>query len=476
MDLKKVANITPSERQYNWQKTEFYGFAHFGVNTYTNMEWGLGNEDPKIFNPVKFDANQWVEAVKAAGMRGLILTAKHHDGFCLWQSRYTEHCIKNSPYKGGRGDIVKEVSEACKKGGIKFGVYLSPWDRHEKTYGDSDKYNKYYKNQLVELLTNYGEMFSIWFDGACGEGPNGKRQEYDWKGYIDICRHYQPHAVTFNIGDIRWCGNEAGDCRDAEWSVLPLAAASYKFIFDEAQKEEDTDGSFRKLGIKIDHKDLGSRRVIADDKNFIWYPCETDTSIRPGWFYHPEEDDKVRSLDTLLNIYYRSVGGNSTLLLNIPPNTDGLFHENDVKRLQEIGQELGKAFKYNFSNDIKSIKASSEASGHEIMQAIVCKDIHGNDDKNCYFTPESYKDGDTVSIDIEFDDEKEISKVVLMENIRVGQRIERFEIICNGEKIYSGETVGYKKIALFDKIKTDKLTINILESRTEPTLNFIGIY
>lgn len=200
----KAANTVPSERQYNWQQMEFYAFTHFGVNTFTNREWGKGDESPSLFNPTDFDANQWVEAVKSAGMTGLILTAKHHDGFCLWPSAYTEHSVKNSPWKNGKGDVVKEVAEACKKGGIKFGIYLSPWDRHEPTYGSGEEYNTFYKNQLRELMTNYGELFCLWFDGACGEGKNGKKQEYDWEGYYSLIRELQPGAVINICGpDVR---------------------------------------------------------------------------------------------------------------------------------------------------------------------------------------------------------------------------------------------------------------------------------
>ena len=472
--IKIAANTTPSEAQYNWQQTEFYAFAHFGVNTYTNKEWGNGKEDPAIFNPTKFDANQWVDAVKSAGMRGLILTAKHHDGFCLWQTEYTDFSMKSSPYKNGKGDIVAEVAEACRKGGLKFGVYLSPWDQHEKTYGQGKAYDDFYVNQLTELSTKYGELFSLWFDGACGEGENGKKQEYDWDRYLEVCKRLQPNAVTFNVGDIRWCGNEAGYCRDAEWSVLPRSAADLEFIFSQAQKAEDLDGSFRKSGVKINSQDLGSRKIIEGETDFIWYPCETDTSIRLGWFYHPSEDDKVRSLDELMNIYYNSVGGNSSLLLNIPPTTEGLFHENDVRRLKEIGDEIKKAFAHNFISSMKFISVNSTPKqGCDIANVLKAGD-------DAYYMPEKYNDGDIITIELTFDRECDVSKVVLAENIRVGQRIERFEIFAsvNGSdvKVYEGQTVGYKKIARFESVKTSKLTINILESRTEPTLSFIGVY
>ena len=291
---------------------EFTCFAHFGMNTFTDREWGQGTEDPKRFNPTAFDADQWVAACKRGGMKLLIATCKHHDGFCLWPSKYTEHCVKNSPWRNGRGDVVKEVSAACRRGGIRFGIYLSPWDRHEKTYG-SDAYNEYYKNQLRELLSNYGDIAEVWWDGACGEGPNGKRQVYDWAAYIKIVRELQPNALMAICGpDIRWVGNENGLARETEWSVQPPIPDSHATANSASEKTWPIDTVFR------------------------WYPAECDVSIRPGWFYHASQDRQVKSLRELLEIYYCSVGRNSVLLLNVPPDRRGRFHENDVARLGEL--------------------------------------------------------------------------------------------------------------------------------------------
>ena len=331
-DLEYI-KIAPSERQMSLQKMEFYAFVHFTVNTFTDKEWGDGTESPEIFNPEKLNCNQWVEAVKSAGMTGLILTAKHHDGFCLWPSAYTEHSVKNSPYKNGHGDIVKECAEACKKGGIKFGIYLSPWDRNCPVYGQGKAYDDYYCNQLTELLTNYGDLFCVWFDGACGEGPNGKKQEYDWERYYSVIRELQPDAcISISGPDIRWCGNEAGDTRKSEWSVITRRLTDGSVI-------EDTAG------------DLGSRELLVRAKEIRWQPAETDTSIRPGWFYHKNEDTKVRPLKTLSDIYFRSVGGNSTLLLNIPPDTNGLLGKEDVRRLKQLGDTIRNAFETCLSAD-----------------------------------------------------------------------------------------------------------------------------
>lgn len=277
--IEYAANIKPSERQLAVQEMEFYAFFHFTINTFTDMEWGTGKEDPAWFNPEQLDADQWVEACISAGMRGLILTCKHHDGFCLWPSRYTEHTVRNSPWRSGLGDVVKEVADACRRGGIKFGIYLSPWDRHEPSYGDSARYNQFFLNQLRELLTGYGDLFCVWFDGACGEGPNGKRQEYDWEAYYSLIRELQPNAAISVCGpDIRWCGNEAGHCRESEWSVVPSSLRQNEAIQEKSQQADDREFARR---YESDEEDLGSRDVIQGEQELVWYPAEVNTSIRP---------------------------------------------------------------------------------------------------------------------------------------------------------------------------------------------------
>ena len=276
-------------------------------------------------------------------MRGIILTCKHHDGFCLWQTKLTEHSVASSPWKGGKGDVVREVSEACRKYGLKFGVYLSPWDRNCPLYGQGKAYDDFFVGQLTELLTGYGDVFSVWFDGACGEGPNGKKQYYDWERYYAVIRKLQPGACISVCGpDIRWCGNEAGHTRAAEWSVVPERTRNSEIIAEKSQQSNSEE--FRQRRIDARDSDLGSREVLRNEKDLIWYPAEVNTSIRPGWFWHESENDKVRSLDELVNIYNNSVGGNATFLLNIPPTPEGLLHENDVKRLTELGAYLQKAF------------------------------------------------------------------------------------------------------------------------------------
>ena len=294
---RRLIQIVPSERQLKLQQMEFYAFVHFTVNTFTDREWG----DCR-FNPARLDAQQWVEAIKAAGMKGLILTCKHHDGFCLWPSRYTGHTVAASPFRDGRGDVVGEVADACRKGGIAFGVYLSPWDRNQPLYGTGKPYDDYFIAQLTELLTQYGDVCSVWFDGACGEGPNGKKQHYDWERYYETIRTLQPGACIHICGpDVRWCGNEAGDTRPSEWSVVPRRAASTEKTASLSQQADDA--AFRQRPISAGDHDLGSRALLADEPDLIWYPAEVDTSIRPGWFWHESENDQVRPLEQLIDIY-----------------------------------------------------------------------------------------------------------------------------------------------------------------------------
>ena len=308
---------------------ELTAFLHFGINTFTDREWGDGTEDPKLFNPTNLDADQWVRTLKEAGFQMVILTAKHHDGFCLWPSRYTTHSVASSNWKDGKGDVVREVRDACTKYGMKFGVYLSPWDRNAPCYGDSPKYNQYFIDQLTELLTNYGEVHEVWFDGANGEGPNGKKQEYDWDRFYETIQRLQPKAVMAIMGDdVRWVGNEKG------WSATVLTPGIYG-------RSEANNGQ---LGISNMSADLGSRAMLEKASELFWYPSEVDVSIRPGWFYHTYEDSKVKSVKQLMDIYCQSVGYNSVLLLNIPPDREGRINAADAQRLKEFAEEYCNCF------------------------------------------------------------------------------------------------------------------------------------
>lgn len=468
---ERLVRVRPDKRQVEFQKVEFYAFIHFTINTYTGKEWGDGTESPEIFMPDHLDAAQWVTAIKDAGMRGLILTCKHHDGFCLWPSRYTRHSVAASPYKGGKGDIVREVADACQAAGIKFGVYLSPWDRNSELYGRGKEYDDYFVNQLTELLTNYGPVFDVWFDGACGEGAGGMRQCYNWERYYKVIRKLQPDACINVCGpDIRWCGNEAGDTRDAEWSVVPARLRDTEMIADKSQQTDDTDFSFRRRTISSSDADLGSREFLKDEPDLIWYPVEVNTSIRPGWFYHQEEDDKVRSLEELSQIYFHSVGGNGTFLLNIPPNKEGLLAKEDVERLKELGEFLRKAFKRNLVEEAV-LAVDSYKEGFEIEN--VREPGYGK-----YF---STREGITsCTIGIEFEEETEIHYLILQENIEMSQRIEGFSVWTetdgNLREVYRGKVVGYKHIAQLKGIRTKFLQIKIHDARVCPTVAFLGVF
>lgn len=331
-----LSSVRPTDRQLRWQQLEFYGFIHFGVNTMTDREWGDGTEDPAIFDPVDLDADEWVRLCKEAGMRALILTCKHHDGFALWPTRYSEHSVASSPWRGGRGDVVREVSDACRRHGLRFGVYLSPWDRHEPTYGSGTAYDDFYVAQLTELLTGYGEIACVWLDGACGEGPSGRRQVYDWERYYRVVRALQPEAVISVCGpDVRWCGNEAGETREDEWSVVPFELRDAERTASLSQQQDD--GRFSRRGVTAD-ADLGSREALEGYRGeLVWYPSEVNTSTRPGWFHHDAEDAQVRPAEELFDIYRRSVGGNATFLLNVPPRRDGRISEADARSLRGLG-------------------------------------------------------------------------------------------------------------------------------------------
>ena len=461
---ERLARIVPEPRQKRLQEMEFYAFIHFSVNTFTDREWGDGKESPAVFTPSALDADQWVSAVRAAGMRGLILTCKHHDGFCLWPSRYTDHTVAASPY--GK-DVVRQVSAACRRGGIRFGVYLSPWDRHDHRYGTGKPYDDYFVNQLTELLTGYGEICSVWLDGACGEGKNGKKQHYDWDRYYDTVRRLQPGACIHVCGpDIRWCGNEAGDTREAEWSVVPRRTADTEKIASLSQQADDT--AFRGRIIRAQDRDLGSREILRDEDDLIWYPAEVNTSIRPGWFWHESEDDRVKPLAKLIEIYEKSVGGNATLLLNIPPTKAGLIHENDARRLREFGRYLADAYGKNLAPGA-AVSASPARAGCEAACILTADER--------YYMPAQ---GCPGSIILRWPRAVSFRRVVLQEQIALGQRVEKYalDIWEKGawREIISGSVIGYKRIAALGQVTAPALRIRIPDARTAPAIRFVGVY
>ena len=466
--VRYAASIVPSERQLKWQETEFYAFMHYGINTYTNQEWGNGNEDPELFNPTELDCRQWAKLCKLSGMKGLILTAKHHDGFCLWPSKYTDHSVKSSKWKDGKGDVVAECAAACKEFGIKFGIYVSPWDRHEATYGSGEAYNQFFRNQLTEVLTNYGELFCVWFDGACGEGPNGKKQEYDWESYYELIRKLQPNA-TINITgpDVRWCGNEAGVCRKSEWSVVPYWHSTHAVI--EAKSQQDVSKPPKK--INPTDLDLGSRKQIKNCNKLIWYPAEVDVSIRKGWFYHKDEDYTVKPLSKLMDIYYNSVGANASFLLNIPPMPNGKINERDVETLLSMGAQLEIDFRENLADD-SIMQDNRHLDENHTGQHIL------NSDPESYWHSGDNPEGAELILDL--GDDYDIDKIVLSEHIRTGQQIEEFALYAmkNNKwvKLADETIIGYKRICRFKEIRAQYFKLKIKKARCFATISRFECY
>lgn len=426
----------PSPQQLAWQEAELSMFLHFGVNTFTGREWGDGTENPRIFNPTQLSARQWVQTAKEAGFKYVILTAKHHDGFCLWQSKYTEHSVKNSPWKDGKGDVVQEFTEACREAKMKVGLYLSPWDRHEPTYGDSPAYNQHFVNQLTELLTEYGEVAEVWFDGANGEGPNGKRQEYDWQAFYATIRKHQPKALVAISGpDVRWVGNEDGFARETEWSV------------------QDPDPT-----------------IHPGQKDKIWWPAECDVSIRPGWFWREREDSQVKSLNHLMDIYYRSVGRNSVLLLNVPPNDKGLIADSDVARLKEFHKTVQESFAHDFAQG-KTATSSPSLRGHGAGNAV---DARPN---TCWIPAE---EGGEPFLEVDLRVPSSINAVMTQENTAEGQAVAAYRIDALTEggwkPVVNGTTIGRKKIDRFDAVSASKLRLAILKSVAPPQIRRMGAF
>ena len=467
MDIKEILapyGAVPTEIQYEWLNRKT-AFIHLTVNTFTDREWGDGTESPDIFNPTRFDPAQWVAAFRDAGMKGLILTCKHHDGFCLWPSRFTDHTVAASPF---HRDAVRAVSEACRAAGLAFGVYLSPWDRHSPLYGQGKPYDDFYTAQLEELLTSYGPVFSVWMDGAGGEGPSGRKQHYDWNRYIETVRRLQPDACISICGpDIRWCGNEAGFTRDAEWSVVPRRTMDTEKIASLSQQNDDA--AFRLRRISASDRDLGSRQVLKDEQALIWYPAEVNTSIRPGWFWHENENGKVKPLEKLIDIYERSVGGNATFLLNVPPTREGLLHGKDVARLHEFGEYLRAAYGENLVCTA-TLTASKAAAGHGI------DDVRKDDER--YYIP-AQEDG-TAEITLIFPQPRCLDRLVMKEQLRLSQRVEAFEVDALLDGIWRCVTqatvIGHKRIIRLNGIFTQGLRIRITDARVAPTLKFIGVY
>ncbi len=444
-NLNRLLSVRPHPRQIRYQEREFIGFIHFTVNTFTNREWGDGKEDPALFNPDRLDCRQWARTAREAGMKGLILTARHHDGFCLWPSATTDHTVRRSPFRGGAGDVVRELSEACQAEGLEMGIYLSPWDRHSPVYGQGRAYDDVFVEQLRELLTDYGDMFCVWLDGACGEGPDGRKQVYDWERYYAAIRALQPMACICVCGpDIRWCGNERGDTRESEWSVVDARLRDAEKVAGASQTSDDA--AFRERPLSSSEMDLGSREKIRDARELCWYPCEVNTSIRPGWFYHPEEDGKVRSADWLTDLYLRTVGGNATLLLNLPPDTHGLLPEPDVRVMKEMGRRI----RHMFRRDL-------------LLQ------------EGCF---PSWEEGGRVW-QVRLPQRAPLGLLSLREDIREGQRVERFRVrlYLEGRLVREteGTTVGSRRLVSLGET-ADRVEVRFEECRGDVRMRDMSVY
>ncbi|MEQ1821544.1 MAG: alpha-L-fucosidase [Fimbriimonadaceae bacterium] len=436
----------PSKPQIAWHRAEYTAFCHFGPNTFTGEEWGHGTEDPKMFNPVNFDARQWAKAFKDAGMTGIIITAKHHDGFCLWPSKQSKHTVRESGWRNGTGDVLKELSQACKEFKLKFGVYVSPWDRNHPAYG-TPEYNRVFAETLKEVLTNYGPIHEVWFDGANGEGPNGRKQIYDWPLFHSIVRKYQPNAVMFSDAGpgVRWVGNEDGYAGETCWAMIQ----GKRYVPGTPHYKELTEGS---------------------ENGEDWIPAECDVSIRPGWFWKASQDKEVKSVEKLMDIWYGSVGRNGHLLLNVPPNNKGLISDVDVKRLMEFKAARQQAMPADLGLRQSASSADSRGSGFEVER--VC------DGKiNTYFAAKD--DALSAQIMLDFARPTSVNIVSLSEYIPLGQRVKRFEIDAfNGswKTVARGTTIGNKRILRFAPTEVKRLRVRILDSRACPTISSFEAY
>ena len=448
----------PSERQLAWHKMEYYGFVHFNMNTFSDMEWGMGDEDPSSFNPTDLDTRQWAKVAKEAGMKGLIITAKHHDGFCVWPSEFTEHSVKNSPWKNGQGDLIKELAESCKAEGIGFGIYYSPWDRNHAGYG-TETYIAYMKNQLTELLSNYGEVFEVWFDGANGGtgfygGANedrkvDKRSYYEWENVYKLVRELQPNAVIFGDAgpDVRWVGNEHGYSYETTWSNL-LRDSVYAGMPEYAEMYSS-----------------------GQENGSHWVPAEADVSIRPGWYYHAYEDHKVKSLPQLLDIYYKSIGQNSALLINFPVDRRGLIHEKDVEQIMKLSTKITEDFENDLIHNAKLVASNERGNGYEV------ENVLENEWESYWATEDGVVQS---SIEITYPQKIRFNRFLIQEFIALGQRVKSFSLEIKNEEgwqeIYQGTTIGAKRILRLDDHYTDNIRLNILDAKASLAISKIGVF
>jgi alpha-L-fucosidase len=438
--------VKPTSAQRAWHDTEFYLFFHFGPNTFTNLEWGLGAETEDVFNPTDLDCDQWCRIARQAGARGVVITAKHHDGFCLWPSRFSTHTVRESPWKNGQGDVLRELADACRRHDLKFGVYLSPWDRNHPQYG-TPAYNDVYANTLMELLTEYGDLFEVWWDGANGEGPNGKKQVYDFPRFEKLVAKFQSAAIIFSdIGPgCRWAGNEQGTIGETNWCML------------------DTAGFGR--GATGPPADTLQRGNIHGD---LWVPAECDVSIRPGWFYHSEEDNRVKTPEQLFDIYLKSVGRGANLILNVPPDRRGRIHERDSAALVGFGKKLEKTFGRDLA---KSKKLHPEFKASPLAPIT---QLHRMADTDTYVW------SSTGTFVLDLGCKRRFGTIVLQEYLNEGQRVAAFtlEIPEKGgwKEIARGTTMGHKRILQFPKVRAKKIRLSVTDSRATPLIKKVQVF
>ena len=445
-NMIRAYGAIPSKQQLEYQKEELSAFIHFGINTFMDKEWGTGDENPELFNPTNLNTDQWIKVLKEAGFKRVILTAKHHDGFCLWNSKYTNHDISKSPWENGNGDIVDEMSKSCQKYGVKFAIYLSPWDENSEFYGKGQAYNDYYINQLKELLSNYGEISEVWMDGA--KGSNVK-QDYNFEEWFSLIKTYHKNCIIFSPHgpDIRWIGNEQGYAGEPCWSTIDI----------------------EKMKVSVSQEYLNK----GQEKGENWVIGECDVSIRPGWFYHEDQDLEVKSLEKLLDIYFNSVGRNAVLLLNVPPNKEGLINDNDVYRIKEFGQAINKIFEKNLALNSSVISSSvlNDSSNFDCSKVI-------DENYETYWVPNTCDNNPYLEID--FRNKIEFDVICIQEFISLGQRVAEFNIeafIDNEWKtIFEGKTIGYKRLIRLKPIYADKIRINFMRSLDIPLINNVAVY
>ena len=462
-EADRLTSVVPSERQLNFLDMKYYNFIHFGMNTFYDREWGDGKEKLKKFNPKHLDTDQWCEVLKKTGSKGIIITAKHHDGFCLFDTKYTQHNVMNTPF--GK-DIVKLLSKSCKKYDLKLGVYLSPWDRHEDTYG-TESYNDFFVNQLTELCQNYGEIFAFWFDGACGEGKNGKKQVYDWDRYYNVIRSYHPDAVISICGpDVRWIGNEGGKVRECEWSIIPNDKDSNTLVMENSQTDAT---QLKEMTEKLNEgsSDLGSRKVLMQSKGLVFKPAEADISITNGWFYHESLYylfTKKRTAKYLSEVFFNTVGGNASMLLNVPPDTDGLISEREIETLEEFTRRIKAPFRKPMTDSRFSMLRLDNSERR------VTDGFFDFDD-------------DETGIKITIPDGKALATIYMEEDLRFSQRVEEFKVYARYKddvryyEIYSGTVIGSGKIIRFpDFVKAEEIVITPTQSRKNPVLKNVLVF